>query len=93
MDWVVKMALDLKCDACERFRAKPPVPVASTTTAAPLDVLNIDGFDSVHPVDRGRVRATLMVDEGSSKAVGLVHVVLPKSAGKQNTSNTAVDEA
>ena len=93
MDWVIKVALDLRCDACERYRNRPPVPVASTATADPLDILNIDGFDWVHPVDRSRVCATLMVDEGSSKAVGVVHKVFPKSAGKQNTGNTTVEEA
>ena len=89
-DWVIKRALELKCDACERFKRRAPTPVASTSVAEPMDVLNIDGIDWVHPMDRRRLRATLMVDEGSSKAVGKVHVVVNS---KEQTGNTTVDEA
>ena len=63
-----------------------PKPVAAGRQAEPLDNLQMDGFDWVHPTTGARARGTLMVDEGSSKVVTKIHAVRQDGTSCGNTS-------
>ena len=88
--WVQREAEELKCAACERFQKQPMHPTASGRLADPLDVLVMDGFDWVHPLNGTRARGSLLVDEGSAKTVVRVHATQRDGGG---CGNTNADEA
>eukprot|EP00974_Lingulodinium_polyedra_P027051 2609569-Lingulodinium_polyedra.AAC.1 len=50
-------------------------PLASGRLPEPLDVVQMDGLDWVHPSTGARARATLLVDEGSAKVVARARAV------------------
>ena len=83
--WVLNMAKDLKCSVCEQFQKRKPLPPASGHLSLPLDVVQIDGMDWIHPGDLTRARATVMVEEGSGKVVVVCHKTVPDRGNVGNT--------
>ena len=56
----------------------------------PLDNLQIDGVDWIHPLDKTRTRGTVMVDEGSGQVVLVAHRTEEATGNTGNTdANTA----
>ena len=83
--WVQKLASEIKCDVCAQWKRREPLPIAAGRVSEPLDNLQIDGVDWIHPLDKTRTRGTVMVDEGSGKVVLVAHRT-EEATG--NTGNT-----
>ena len=84
------MAGKLKCSVCEATARREPMPVAAGRNAEPLDVLQMDGFDWIHPVTETRARGAMMVDDGSAKAVPVIHATAPSKGHAGETSAATV---
>ena len=54
--WVLKLAADLKCDICDQWKKRNPLPVASGKVSEPLETLQMDGIDWIHPLNETRSR-------------------------------------
>ena len=83
--WAQKLASEIKCDVCAQWKRREPLPVAAGRVSEPLDNLQIDGVDWIHPLDNTRTRGTVMVDEGNGKVVPVAHRT-EEATG--NTGNT-----
>eukprot|EP00959_Pyramimonas_sp_CCMP1952_P056850 1187122-Pyramimonas_sp.AAC.1 len=75
--WVIALAGKLRRSICEATVRRHPMSVAAGAQAEPLDVLQMDGFDWIHPITETRAGGTLMIDEGSAKAVSVIHSMAP----------------
>ena len=85
MAWAIELAEGIQCSACGEFKKRTPRQVAATIQAEPLEVLQIAGSDGIHPVTAIRCRGAVMLDEGSSKIVAIIHATAPDRGSTRNT--------
>eukprot|EP00974_Lingulodinium_polyedra_P014793 1431185-Lingulodinium_polyedra.AAC.1 len=63
--WVLKMAQEFRCSACEESRPPDLRHVTSSYETVPGAILEIDGMHWQHPVSGRHARCQFMVDVGS----------------------------